>query len=206
MSASDSNLVLTKPEAVGRRRAGTADKARRPRDMAASEPADSDAEWEQLELVQRNLSRDALLENCSNPASMEVQQDDEQIEKKQKSQGKLIKEATFKKKSSTSKKSTECALSDTKNVSKKHVPSKKRLLKSDSPGKNLKQNLDLPGQIKNSTKKKPDTAKEHRKSFSPTVSETKKDKIPDRKKCEKIPNKKSPGKGDKNPAGKRYEK
>lgn len=43
MSASDSNEVLTKQEAAGRRSAETVDKARRSREMAASEPADSDA-------------------------------------------------------------------------------------------------------------------------------------------------------------------
>lgn len=40
MSASDSNKDLTKPEAVGRR---SADKARRPKEMATPKPAESDA-------------------------------------------------------------------------------------------------------------------------------------------------------------------
>nr|XP_042127162.1 zinc finger protein 37 homolog isoform X6 [Peromyscus maniculatus bairdii] len=79
MSASDSSQVLTKPEAVGRRSAGTADKARRPRDMAASEPGDSDAkEWEPLEPVQRKLCNEMMPENCSSPASMVGNQDPKQ--------------------------------------------------------------------------------------------------------------------------------
>ncbi|KAL1776454.1 zinc finger protein 37-like isoform X2, partial [Sigmodon hispidus] len=237
------SAVLTKPGAVSRRTVRTADKARHPREMAASEPADSEAkEWEQPELVQKNLCNEAMLENSSNPASMgnqdpkqglisklekedktslgemqtnnpiqeplislkavvicpKVQQDDEQMEEKQKSQGKLIKKATFKKKSSSSKISSECALLEKKSVSTKHDSSKKRILKSDPHGKNLKQNLDLSSEIKNLTKRKPDTAKEHRKSFSHTVSDTKKDKISAKKKCEKISSNKSPGKGDKN--------
>lgn len=67
ISASDSIEDLTKPEALDRR---SADKARRPEEMATSEPAESDAEWEQLEPVQRDVYKDTKLENCSNPASM----------------------------------------------------------------------------------------------------------------------------------------
>lgn len=113
---------------------------------------------------------------------------------------------TFRKKSSNSKKSSECTLLEKKNVHSKHDPSEKRLHKSNLYGKNLNQNLDLPSQIKNSVKKKPNTANEYRKSLSHSASDVNRDEISTRKKCDKSPNNKLFGKGDKNQTGKKCEK
>ncbi|KAK2496120.1 hypothetical protein MC885_007524, partial [Smutsia gigantea] len=98
------------------------------------------------------------------------------------------------------KKGHECSSLGKKDVSTKHVPSKKKLLKVDSHGKNLKQNLDLPGHIRYCAKQKPGAAKEHRKSFSYNSSDTKKDKNQTRKKhkkYKKYKNHSSPNKCDK---------
>ncbi|KAK2508286.1 hypothetical protein MC885_007909, partial [Smutsia gigantea] len=135
----------------------------------------------------------------------EVQQDEDQLKNQQESQNKLLREVVLKKKTLTKKKGHECSLLGKKDVSTKHVPSKKKLLKVDSHGKSLKQNLDLPGHIRNCAKKKPGVAKEHRKSFSHNSSDMKKDKNQTRKKHKKLSNHSSPNKCDKIQTGKKHD-
>ena len=102
----------------------------------------------------------------------EVHQDDDQLKNHQKSQNKILRGVAFKKTTLTKKKSHERSSLQKKNVSTKYIPSKKKLLKFDSHGKNL----DLPGDLRNCAEKKSDIAKEHRKSFNHSLSDTKKDK------------------------------
>ncbi|XP_054440712.1 zinc finger protein 37 homolog [Pteronotus mesoamericanus] len=133
----------------------------------------------------------------------EVQQDDDQLENHQESQNKLLREVTLKKKTLTKKKGHEGGSLGTETVSTTHVSPEKNLLKFNSEGKSLKQNLDLPGHIRNYAKK--DIAKEHRKSFSHTLSDTKKDKNKTGKK-QKLSNHSSSNRCDKTQTGKKREK
>ncbi|MXQ88455.1 hypothetical protein E5288_WYG006765 [Bos mutus] len=109
----------------------------------------------------------------------EVHQDDDQLKNHQKSQNKILRGVAFKKTTLTKKKSHERSSLQKKNVSTKYIPSKKKLLKFDSRGKNL----DLPADLRNCAEKKSDIAKEHRKSFNHSLSDTKKDKNQIGKKC-----------------------
>lgn len=132
----------------------------------------------------------------------EVQQDDDQLENHQESPNKLLGEVAFKKKNLTKKKGHECSSLEKKNMSTKHVPSKKKLLKFDS----YEKNLDLPGHVKNYAEKKRDVAKEHRKSFGHSLSDAKKDKSQIEKIHEKLSNRSSSKRTDKSQTGKKHTK